>query len=269
MTKSSKTATINKKGAVKAKVKRGSSAGANKSGHSGKPSHSGAIERPTALVPIARAGKMMSELCSLYPEAACELKFATPFQLLIATILSAQTTDVSVNKVTGKLFARYPDAKALAEADLDQVKEMIKQTGYFNAKATNIQNCARQLIEQFRGEVPKTQAELVTLPGVGIKTANVVLGEAYGIPGWTVDTHVQRLSNRLGFTTNHEPIKIEHDLQKLFPKEDWSKLSITLIWHGRRMCFARKPACQQCPINQLCPSAFTQTKKPPKTKKLS
>lgn len=207
-------------------------------------------------VSAAKAQQMMHSLCDLYPDASCELKFGTPFQLLIATILSAQTTDAAVNKVTKILFEQFPDAKALAEADLDRVKEIIKPTGYYNAKATNIQNCARALVEKFKGEVPKTQAELTTLPGVGVKTANVVLGEAYDIPGWTVDTHVQRLSKRLGFTTHGDPLKIEHDLQILFPKEDWSKLSITLIWHGRRMCFARKPACELCPINRLCPSSL-------------
>jgi endonuclease-3 len=204
----------------------------------------------------AKAREMMQKLCDLYPDASCELKFATPFQLLIATILSAQTTDVAVNKCTKTLFDEFPNAKALAEADLDRVKEIIKPTGYYNAKATNIQNCARKLVEKFKGDVPKTQEELTMLPGVGVKTANVVLGEAFGIPGWTVDTHVQRLSKRLGLTTNSDPLKIESDLQKLFPKDDWSKDSITLIWHGRRMCFAKKPACEQCPINRLCPSSL-------------
>ena len=207
-------------------------------------------------VPPAKAQQMMSALCELYPDASCELKFNTPFQLLIATILSAQTTDTAVNKVTKVLFQEFPDAKALAEADLDRVKEIVKPTGYYNAKATNIQNCARKLVEKFKGQVPRTQEELTTLPGVGVKTANVVLGEAYDIPGWTVDTHVQRLSKRLGFTTHSDPLKIEQDLQTLFPKKDWSKLSITLIWHGRRMCFAKKPACDLCPINKLCPSSL-------------
>jgi len=202
------------------------------------------------------AGKMMRELCKLYPDAKCELDYKTPFQLLVATILSAQNTDVTINKVTPHLFKRFPDPKSIAEADLDEIKEIVKPTGYYNAKATNIQNCARKLVENFRGAVPKSQEELVTLPGVGVKTANVVLGVAYGIPGWTVDTHVQRLSKRLGFTIESDPLKIEKDLQKLFPKHDWSKLSITLIWHGRRMCFARKPNCEACPINQLCPSSL-------------
>jgi len=208
------------------------------------------------LVPSAVAQKEMNLLCQEYPEAECELDYASAFQLLTAVIMSAQTTDVTVNKVTPTLFERFPDAKALAEADLDEIKEIIKPTGFFNAKANNIQKCAQALVANFGGEVPKTIEELTTLPGVGRKTANVVLGVVFGVPGWTVDTHVQRLSARLGFTKNTEPEKIEVDLQKLFPKQDWSKLSITLIWHGRRMCFARKPDCPRCPVSDLCPSSM-------------
>lgn len=199
---------------------------------------------------------MMRVLTEFYPDAHCELNFASPFQLLIATILSAQTTDVSVNKVTPKLFKRFPDARALAEADLGEIKEIIKATGYYNAKAANIQKCAQTLVEKYKGKVPADREKLMSLSGVGRKTANVVLGVAFGVPGWAVDTHVQRLSKRLGFTRNTDPLKIEQDLEKLFPKENWSKLSITLIWHGRRICFARKPACHQCPISNLCPSAL-------------
>ena len=203
----------------------------------------------------AVAKTIMDRLCDLYPDADCELKFETPFQLLIATILSAQTTDVQVNKVTKQLFARFPDPKALAEADLNEVKEIIKPTGYYNAKAKNIQDCALALVTKFKSKVPPVLEELVTLPGVGRKTANVVLGEAFEIPGWTVDTHVQRLARRLGFTDETDPYKIELALQKLFPKENWSTLSITLIWHGRRMCFARSPECPKCPVNHLCPAS--------------
>ncbi len=202
------------------------------------------------------AHKMMALLCQKYPEAFCELKFKSPFQLLIATILSAQTTDASVNKATGPLFKEYPDAQALANADIKHIRELVKPTGYYNAKAANIHACAQQLVDKFKGQVPKTQAELTTLRGVGRKTANVVLGVLYGIRGWTVDTHVQRLSKRLGFTKEKDPVKIEKDLEKLFPDEDWSKLSITLIFHGRRICFARKPACHLCPIDKLCPSVY-------------
>jgi endonuclease III len=246
---------------------------------SGKPAKSVKTVKPIKAVKPVKAGKlaskkvavttktpkkvtkavaleMMNALCKLYPDADCELDYKTPFQLLIATILSAQTTDVSVNKVTPKLFARFPDAKALAEADPDEVKQIIKATGFFNAKAKSIQSCAEALIQKFGGKVPGNQDDLITLPGVGRKTANVVLGVAFGVPGWTVDTHVQRLSQRLGFTTETDPYKIELDLQKLFPEQDWTKFSITLIWHGRRLCFARKPACEQCPINQSCPSSL-------------
>lgn len=202
------------------------------------------------------AHKIMSLLQKKYPDAYCELNFKSHFQLLIATILSAQTTDASVNKATGPLFKEYPDAKALANADIQHIRELVKPTGYYNAKAANIQACAQQLLDQFNGEVPKTQTELTTLRGVGRKTANVVLGVLYGVRGWAVDTHVQRLSKRLGFTKEKDPVKIEKDLEKLFPDDDWSKLSITLIFHGRRICFARKPACHLCPVDKLCPSAY-------------
>lgn len=203
----------------------------------------------------AQAREIMDALLSLYPDSACELVFASDFQLLIAVILSAQCTDQQVNRVTEKLYARFPDAKALAEADLEEIKAIIKPTGYFNAKANNIQNCARMLITKYGGKVPQSVEELTVLPGVGRKTANVVLGVLHNIPGWSVDTHVQRLSKRFGFTREEDPLKIENDLQKLFPGEDWSKLSITIIWHGRRLCYARKPACGECPLQSFCPSS--------------
>jgi endonuclease-3 len=199
--------------------------------------------------------KMMQTLCRVYPDAHCELDFGSSFQLLTAVILSAQTTDVGVNKVTPILFKQFPTAKALAEADIEVVKEIVRPTGYYNAKANNIQRCAQALVEKFNGEVPRTLEELTTLPGVGRKTANVVLGVAYDQPGWTVDTHVQRLVRRMGFTSETDPVKIEFALQKIFPGQDWSKCSITLIWHGRRICFARNPNCGSCPINELCPSS--------------
>jgi endonuclease III len=203
-----------------------------------------------------KAKEMMDLLCKTYPEADCELVYANDFQLLTAVILSAQTTDANVNRITPKLFERFPTAQALATGDLDEIKEIVRPSGYYNAKATNIQNCARGLVERFNGKVPNTLEELITLPGVGRKTANVVLGVIHGVPGWTVDTHVQRLSQRLGLTKETDPYKIELDLQKLFPGLDWSKLSITLIWHGRRICFARSPNCPGCPINHLCPSSL-------------
>jgi endonuclease-3 len=215
-----------------------------------------AVEPAFKKVSASVAQQAMILLCQQYPEAECELNYNSAFQLLTAVIMSAQTTDVTVNKVTPTLFERFPDAKSLAEADLDEIKEIIKPTGFFNAKANNIQKCAQALVANFGGIVPQTIEELVTLPGVGRKTANVVLGVVFGVPGWTVDTHVQRLSGRLGFSKNTEPEKIEIDLQNLFPNQDWSQLSITLIWHGRRICFARKPDCPRCPINDLCPSSI-------------
>jgi endonuclease III len=207
------------------------------------------------LVSKATAHEMMARLKALYPDADCELNFDSPFQLLTAVIMSAQTTDVQVNKVTGKLFSRFPTAKALAEGSIEEIKEIIKPTGYYNAKAQSIQTCAQQLVLRFGGKVPDTLEELTTLPGVGRKTANVVLGVEFGQRGWTVDTHVQRLTKRLGLTKNADPYKIELDLQKLFPDEDWSQLSITIIWHGRRMCFARNPDCPSCPLKDICPSS--------------
>jgi endonuclease-3 len=202
-----------------------------------------------------RAHLIMAKLCETYPDADCELVYSSTFQLLTAVILSAQCTDKLVNKVTEKLFAKFPTALALAQADLDEIKTLIKATGYYNAKAKNIQACAQELITRFGGEVPRTREELMTLPGVGRKTANVVLGVANDIPGWSVDTHVQRLCKRLDFSRQSDPYKIELELQKLFPDMDWSKLSITLIWHGRRQCFARKPLCSTCPVKEFCPQA--------------
>jgi endonuclease III len=207
-------------------------------------------------VSVGDAQKIMDLLCSRYPDAECELTFRNDFELLIAVILSAQTTDANVNRATPKLFAKFPDAVSLATAPIEEVKELVRSTGYYNAKANNIQACARGLVERFGGKVPATVAELTTLPGVGRKTANVVLGVVHDIPGWTVDTHVQRLSKRLGFSEQEDPAKIEKDLQKLFPERDWTKYSITLIWHGRRCCEARNPDCAACPVNHLCPSSL-------------
>lgn len=201
------------------------------------------------------AAEMLDALCQTYPDADCELTFDNDFQLLTAVILSAQCTDITVNKVTPKLFSRFPTARKLAEASLDEIKSIIKPTGFFNTKAANIQACAQALVTQFGGKVPATRQELTKLPGVGRKTANVVLGVVHKIPGWTVDTHVQRLSKRLGLTKNADPYKIEQDLERLFAGKDWSKLSITIIWHGRRCCYARNPNCAACPISQLCPTS--------------
>lgn len=202
------------------------------------------------------AQESMRLLRERYPDADCELIFKNAFELLISVILSAQTTDANVNRATPNLFKRFPTPKALAEADLDEIKSLVKSTGYFNSKATNIQACARALVERFNGEIPTNLHDLTTLPGVGRKTANVLLGVAFDVPGWTVDTHVQRLSYRLGFSEQTDPAKIETDLQKLFPERDWTKDSITLIWHGRRCCYARTPDCPACPVNHLCPSSL-------------
>lgn len=207
------------------------------------------------LVSEELAQEFMHELCKLYPDADCELTHKNDFELLTSVILSAQTTDVQVNKVTPNLFKKFPTAKALAEGNLEDIKELIKATGYYNNKAKAIQACAAAIMSQFNGKVPDNLEDLTTLPGVGRKTANVVLGVIHKIPGWTVDTHVQRLSQRLGFTKNTDPYKIELDLQELFPKQDWTKYSITIIWHGRRLCFARKPDCIHCPLNRTCPSS--------------
>ncbi len=202
------------------------------------------------------AWQMMDLLEKRYPDAECELNWASDFQLLIAIILSAQTTDVTVNKVTPALFEKFPTAEKLATASLDEIKEIIRPTGYFNAKASNIHSCAQAIVDEFGGRVPDNLEDLTKLPGVGRKSANALLGVIHKIPGWTVDTHVQRLSGRLGLTSECDPRKIEIELEKLFPARDWSKLSITLIFHGRRTCFARKPDCPGCPIHHLCPSSL-------------
>lgn len=207
----------------------------------------------------ASATKTLAKLKEIHPEAHCELDHVDPFTLLVATVLSAQTTDVLVNKVTPHLFKKYPTAKKLAAATPEEVGELLrsKGLGMYNQKAKNIVGLAKKLVEEHGGEVPRSLAELVELPGVGRKTANVVLGVAFHAPeGVVVDTHVQRLSQRLGWTRATEPPEIERDLMKIIPKEDWDLVSHTLIFHGRRVCFALKPACASCGVNTMCPSAF-------------
>jgi endonuclease-3 len=177
-------------------------------------------------------------------------------QLLVAVILSAQCTDERVNKVTPALFARFPDAKSLAFAEREELETLIRSTGFYRNKAKNIQGACQKILKDFQGEVPKTMEELLTLPGVARKTANVVLAHAYGIiEGVTVDTHVKRLSNRLGLTTNNDPVKIERDLMALLPQPDWETFSISIIYHGRAVCKARNPACFSCQLATLCPAA--------------
>jgi len=207
------------------------------------------------LARTRRARRIDRALAERYPDAHCELDFRNPFELLVATVLSAQTTDVRVNQTTPVLFARYPDAAALAAASPDELEEILRPTGFFRAKARSVTGLSRALVEEHGGQVPGRLEDLVKLPGVGRKTANVVLGNAFGVPGITTDTHVMRLSARLGLTTSDDPLLVEKDLCHLLPRKDWTMASHRLIFHGRRTCFARRPACGACPITALCPSA--------------
>jgi endonuclease-3 len=190
----------------------------------------------------------------MYPDAHTELNFRTPLELLVATILSAQTTDKRVNMVTPILFSRYPSAADYAAADRDELEKIIQSTGFYHAKTNSLIGLGRALCERFGGEVPPRLRDLVTLPGVGRKTANVVLGNAFGIPGITVDTHFGRLARRFGWTTSDDPEKVEADVATLIPRRDWTALSHRVIWHGRRVCHARRPACGACGLARLCPS---------------
>jgi len=209
-------------------------------------------ETPLALV--RRARRINRELALTYPDAHCELDFTSPFELLVATVLSAQTTDVRVNMVTPTLFAKYPTPVDLAAADREDVESIIQSTGFFRAKTQAIMGLSQAIVERFGGEVPGRLEDLVTLPGVGRKTANVVLGNAFDVPGLTVDTHFARLARRFGWTANTEAVKIEYDVAALIPKREWTILSHRLIWHGRRCCHSRRPACGACPLARLCPS---------------
>jgi endonuclease-3 len=201
----------------------------------------------------ARAGRIVRKLARLYPDARCALNHQTPLQLLVATILSAQCTDARVNLVTPALFARYPDAQEFATANRSELESYIQSTGFFRNKARSIIACCQALVERHGGEVPATMEELVPLAGVGRKTANVLLGTAFGVPGITVDTHVGRLSRRLGLTTHADPVKVERDLMERIPKRDWTMFSHRLIFHGRQVCHARKPACAGCGLAKMCP----------------
>jgi len=208
----------------------------------------------SSLARTRRARRMYRELADFYPYAHCELDFESPLQLLVATILSAQTTDVGVNKVTPVLFARYPDAAALAGADRTEMEEIVKPTGFFRAKTDALIKLGAALEERYGGVVPGRLKDLVTLPGVGRKTANVVLGNAFGVPGITVDTHFGRLVRRFGWTEEEDPVKVETAVGALIPRKDWTMLSHVLIFHGRRICHAKRPACGACPVAKLCPS---------------
>jgi endonuclease-3 len=204
-----------------------------------------------------RALEILIRLQRLYPHATCSLHYSTPLQLLVATILSAQCTDERVNRVTPVLFSRFPDARSLANADLTELENLVRSTGFYRHKAKNIQAACRMIITDFNGEVPQQMEQLLQLPGVARKTANVVLAHAFGInAGVTVDTHVKRLSQRLGLTKHTDPIRIERDLMQLVPQPDWENWSIRLIYHGRAVCKARNPACQACQLADICPSAI-------------
>ncbi len=209
-------------------------------------------ESPLALT--RRARRINRELADLYPDARCELDFTTPLELSVATILSAQCTDKRVNEVTPAVFAKYRSAAAYAGADRDELEAMIKPTGFFRNKTTSLIKLGQQLEERFDGEVPNRLVDLVTLPGFGRKTANVVLGNAFDVPGLTVDTHFGRLVRRWEFTTEIDPVKVEHVVAGLIPKKEWTMFSHRVIWHGRRVCHSRKPACGACAIARLCPS---------------
>jgi endonuclease-3 len=199
-----------------------------------------------------RVKKIIKILSKEMPDSTIALKFSNPLELLIATILSAQCTDVKVNQVTPDLFKKYRTAKDYAESDLGVLEDEIRPTGFYRNKAKSLQKCCQELVKRFGGEVPKSLDDLVTLPGVGRKTANVLLGNAFGIPGIAVDTHVHRVSQRIGLTKNDDPVKIEFDLMEIVPKEEWTHFSNLLIWHGRKTCVARKPLCGMCPIRKEC-----------------
>ena len=210
-----------------------------------------------------RALEILIRLKRLYPDATCTLTYKTPVQLLVATMLSAQCTDERVNKVTPGLFQRFPDAAALAGAEISDLETLVRSTGFYRNKAKNIRATCQMLMERFGGQVPKRMEDLLELPGVARKTANVVLANAYGInQGVTVDTHVKRLSQRLGLTQHPDPVRIERDLMRLLPQADWENWSIRLIYHGRAVCPARRPACDRCALADLCPSADLSASQP-------
>lgn len=211
-------------------------------------------EGETRLALVRRARKINSELARLHPDARCELDYTTPLELAVATILSAQCTDKRVNLTTPALFRRYRDAAAYASADRAELEELIRPTGFYRNKATSILGLGAALVERFGGEVPRRQADLVTLPGVGRKTANVILGHAFGVPGLTVDTHFGRLVRRFGWTVQEDPVKVEAEVATLLPRKEWTLFSDRVIFHGRRICHARRPACGACALARLCPA---------------
>ena len=201
-----------------------------------------------------RAKVIYRQLSKNYPNVRCELDYKNAFQLLVATVLSAQCTDKRVNQTTPALFKKYPNPQKMAKADLRDIQKLVKSTGFFRAKAKNIKGLSNIIVEQFDGNVPSKLEDLITLPGVGRKTANVVLGHAFGIPGITVDTHFGRLSRRFGWSKQNNPVKVEFEVGELIPEKEWTNLSQRMIWHGRRVCHSRKPACGACALAKLCPS---------------
>jgi endonuclease III len=209
---------------------------------------------PSRTALVRRARKINRVLAETYPDARTELDFDDPFQLLVVTVLSAQTTDKRVNAVRPTLFAAYPDPEAMAAAERADLERIIGPLGFFRAKTESLLKLSRALVERYDGEVPPRLEDLVTLPGVGRKTANVVLGNAFGIPGITVDTHFGRLARRFGWTDLTDAVKVEHAVGELFPRREWTMLSHHLIWHGRRVCHSRQPACGACPVARWCPS---------------
>jgi endonuclease-3 len=213
------------------------------------------MARETKAELTARAHRLVKALLGAHPDAHCELRHRSAYQLLVATILSAQCTDKMVNSVTPKVFARYPAVKQLADADSGELEAIIRPTGFYRNKARSLLGMARAVVERHRGRIPRSMDELVRLPGVGRKTANVILGNAFGVPGVVVDTHVGRIARRLGLTKNEDPEKVERDLMELVPQQHWTQLSHALIFHGRRICDARKPRCEECPVSTDCPYA--------------
>jgi len=213
------------------------------------------VETETHEQRSARAQEIMARLRRMYPDARCSLNFSTPHELLVATVLSAQCTDERVNQVTATLFKKYRSPQEFADADLAELEQDIKSTGFYRNKAKLVRDGARMIVERFSGEVPRSMAELTTIPGAARKTANVVLGNAYGVvDGVVVDTHVGRVSRRLELTSNEDPVKVEQDLMRLLPQDDWLDFSHCVIYHGRAICQARKPLCEQCDLLDICPT---------------
>ncbi|MDQ0755205.1 endonuclease III [Arthrobacter sp. B3I4] len=229
---------------------------------------SGRVAGETLLGLKRRGRRINRALAEQYPYAHAELDFRNPFELVVATVLSAQTTDVLVNQITPLLFARYPDARSIAEAEPADVEAIVKPTGFFRAKTRNLMALCTKLVDDYDGEVPGRLEDLVKLPGIGRKTANVVLGNAFGIPGITVDTHFGRLARRFGWTASEDPVKIEFDVAELFERKDWTMLSHRVVFHGRRVCHSRKPACGACAVANWCPSYGTGETDPDKAKAL-